>query len=470
VYSIIRNTLASASLICAPALFAAVNQQVVVTTKVNPASTVGKLELNATFDTKGDFGLKITDPKNPNKAAYDHFIKTLAGFGEILPGFETGPARHSVRVLVDSIKDGVSVTESSGEQPAVVTNFLRIHNMLTPYRKDLEQLNLSQLFDKYNGNPYVQLKFASEHEINRFLFCVSLDYQANVAGSIKLPDFVRQIMTTECTEVQAGLDFVEKSSTVANSTVQITPPGIDLDDYPDYWLPRAFSSSFNLCENLDELDSMAQAGWMDASLPVTTRQYECMKYLQVNVVSRLDKAVTLGMNSSVLKKNITPYYRALLNALLKQGAAEYALTAQDLEKTVSEVVRSSLTVANGFTASEVQSTDFNTQAFMKAIEKPVSDPNSLLVILLSAPEGRSTPLREELAEVDNANDLDAYMNILKAALATACKVGQVNPSCLYSGVTKISSSQSRVVVQSGVEGTQIWSGHLLFKPAGKIVP
>jgi hypothetical protein len=483
-YHILKKSLLPMGLLLSINSPAAVSQQLTVTTTVTPSSIANKLEINATFDMRGMGQKSLADESHPAKIIYDRIVRSLSSFGEVTSGLETGENRQSVRVLVDSIRDSTGVTGADGSQPALLANISKIHKMLDPIRSDLETLGRFQLGSKHRNPPYVELKYPTSRDIDKFILCVSLDYQASVLGSLKLPDHVSSIMRQECKEEAAAVDLLELSTTLEKQVLQLVDhsgdPSFMWEDYPEYWLPSAFSSSFSLCEDPLNFDALIKAGWISELIPMGARKNECTKFLQKMAVSTLDQAVTSGMTSNVLKKSINPYYRSLLKALLEKSGSRHLVKAEDVHASVDKVLGSQFTISEGFTKSELKTADFNTGEFLAAVQQdPESDPSTLLVLLLSAPkpengkEFPATGIRQELSQAmadGNSAETKAYIERMKAALARICSQDQLNPSCIYAGATKINGSLIKLEIRSGLGAKPTWEGFYLMDPRRKEEP
>ncbi len=459
----IQMSFIAASLFGSVGLTASPKQQVVITSKANASSSANKVELNVVFDYKGATNLSLTDSKNPNKLVFDHVEQVLQTYGTILPGLETGVNRHSVRILVDSVRSGVSVAS----EPQLVSQIRKIDSAFRPYWSDYSELSTEELVQQQKDGLYLKLNYAASHELSRFLFCTVMDYKANVAGTIKLPPFVQARMKADCTALDADTERLEKATSLADSKVYRLEAGDFIFDYPDYWSPAKFFKELDLCDNIGDFEALTAAGWIKGiRSDITSKQDECRNFVSEKVLSHIDEAMTLGIQSDVLKKEINPFYRGLVHDLLTKSGAKYQLTPVDLERDVAKILKNSFALEKGFSSNELQTSFFNTEAFLKAMQKPVEDPMSLIALLLSTPEMRTVELRKELANMPEDAQL-AYTEGLVKALGKVCQSSTFTPSCLYAGATRIDSQVARVTLQSGLGATPVWAGYMLLPVSEK---
>ncbi|RYZ75353.1 MAG: hypothetical protein EOP04_33425, partial [Proteobacteria bacterium] len=179
-----------------------------ITTQVEPSSSSDKLNLTAIFD---DFDFNKSDLKDAQHSANSIYVlvkNKLADFGKVEDGFETGPNRTSLKVQVASINGDALVAQKDSDQPSVVKNFLRIHDLFEPVREELETKGTTFIGHSVKGVPYVQLNMPAMTEVHRFLLCVTVAYRAQIQNEIKVPLFLVGKIESECV-VDTGESYLE---------------------------------------------------------------------------------------------------------------------------------------------------------------------------------------------------------------------------------------------------------------------
>lgn len=441
-------------------VLAAPIQQLTLTTTSKLSNTDGIIELTATFDSLSNSSLKITDPQNIHNFVFDKTKDILSQYGTVLPIAETDPNRTSLRVLVDRVKGQVSFTNQHDKRPEVVNQALALHAAFGPYWNDYNDFSHSNFIEKHKSPLYATLNFNSSKGVSRFFLCTALDYQANVTGTISLPEFIKIIMNRECTSQNANVTYLENALSLADTLIRHEAMEEDSSFYPNRWSPHEFSVQLHICENLMELEALREEGWIGPNQQDLTKDLnDCTNYLNKNVLSKIDEAMTLGMNSSVLKKNISPYYRKIVEKLLNDSGLNYLIDPKDIEKEVSQKVVAIFNIKRGFTGNKLDSSFFNTSAFLKAMEKKVDDPMSLITMLISLPESTDSQLRQEISQYPEEDQM-AYIQSLLKTIGHACQPADYMPSCIYNSAMRLNTHQSRVTFSSGIDTIPVWSGFM----------
>lgn len=433
-----------------------------ITTQVEPSASPDKLTLSATFDNFGFENSLLSDPKHPAHAIFNRFKARLGDFGTVEKGNESGPNRTSVKVLVDSIDSDAAVATKDSEQPLVIKNILDINDLLSQRRQELESRGTLEFSEAEKGLPYLELNLPTAHEIDRFLLCVTLPYRAQVLADLKMPTFVRNQIENHC-YADISVPDLEKITALKQRTLLGSANAGNTDiSTEEYWSPTSFESSYEICRPsfVTQWDELVSAGWIKSTTAVENREEECQIFVQKNIVSRLRDSVTAGFKAAVIASRANPYYKGLVENLLAGNQVAYKITAEDYQSKLAGTFKSVFSIQNGVTQNEVKHSDFNLEAYMKLIQEGRTDPNELLVTLLSAPQNTKSLLRAEIAQASEAARQE-YMRRLLSAVKQPCIQGSINPSCIYAGASKISSRTFKLKLQSGLDPITQFEGFAL---------
>ena len=347
----------------------------------------------------------------------------------------------------------------TGDQPKIIEQLLKIDSLIAPFSEDVQK-SRQEVKNKYGQGPYIHLSSPSSRELTRFYICVGLEYQATIAKKIQLPPFAKRVILNECQESYSDISFLEKIMSLEKPSVQWEKleSSIFWNDFPEYWPLVDGLGQFGFCGALGTTEEIVTAGWSDGSGTTLDIGLKSCKFLYRQVVEPMKSMIHDGLNTSVLKASINPYYRSFVQQLLDNYPSQKISSIEDLQTKVDDILKGSLTIGKGFTKNEVVSREFNTAEFLKALQQPITDPNSLLIILLSNPHENLSPLRQELAL---SHEKEQYLDILKANLALSCMSDLFAPSCLYHGVSRISQSQIQISLHRGLAAELLWQGHYL---------
>ncbi|RZA25574.1 MAG: hypothetical protein EOP10_06445 [Proteobacteria bacterium] len=450
--------------------YAAQARELKVTTQVEPSSSSDKLTLTATFDNFGFSKSDLKDGQHSGNGVYTLIKSKLAEFGKVESGFETGPNRTSIKVEVASINAEAVVAKTDADQPPVVKNLLRIHDLFEPVREELETKGTTDIGHSLKGVPFVQLNMPTMSEVHRFLLCVTVPYRAQIQNEMKIPLFLAGRIESECV-VDASESYLENVTKLAEDKLLFSSErGVDVTHSTETWKPTNFDTYYQICRpgSLTQVDELIAAGWIKANSSQAEQFDQCQTYIQKNIVSRLRESITKGFSATVLGSKVNDYYKNLVKNLLDAKNVAYKISGKDYEVKLSKELNSLFEINNGFTQNELKAADFNLASFMAAVQQGETDPNTLLVKLMSKSETMANPMREELAKVSE-KERTTYMLRMLAGLKKYCTGGALNPSCIYSGASRISESVFSFKLQSGLDAVNQRTGFYLEAPE-KVLP
>jgi hypothetical protein len=434
--------------------FGQVTQEIQVHTKVLPGTDKYSSSIVVVLDKTS-----MLEDEAASKA-YDRvksqFQTLLQKLGEVKVGPETGFGRESFQVNRTTLAPDLNLIEGK----ELASKIKKLYTTFLPEQNSFQNIYFP------GGVPYIEMSFAESDEISKFLNCVLLDYQANVSGAIKLPTYLKNAMSTKC----AGRISPAELSTfmlVFDDTIQHTVMGspIDWKSERQYFSPHLLEEDIASCNSQGPttLAQVVEAGWSKPA-DATVVLKACLTTVY-NQFFALNDLLKNGFRASVVSnKQITPYYRSLLNALLEAKDKDFAPNIALLENSIKDDLKRLASLQDGYTQNSLSMSDFDLIGFNQAVKDKTKNPDQVLAALFSKPKGPESAIRKEMALSPELSQM-AYLGKVKDFMAKTCDFDKFNVSCLREGLANLESNQAQLEFTFGLENQSVWSGYLFFEPS-----